>query len=505
MTRTLRTGASLACFLFLAVWSHPVNAQAQTTTYLGESTTGPSGALRGPVTSSGLDTAITATNVTPGSYTSANITVGADGRLTAAANGSGGAGCTMADPTATVGTSAVNGVATTCMRSDAAPKLGNLTGDVTSVGLATTLANIPAIAGTNLTGTASSLTAGHVTTNANLTGDTTSVGNGTTTVKVNGVAYGTSPGTNTLPVVTSSNTITYEAVPNAALASSSMTIAGHAVSLGGTQTIACADLSNGASGCSTATGTSGATIPLLNGANTWSAAQSIDSGDLVLKGATSGTTTLNAAAMAGSTTITLPGGTTDFSATGGTSQVVKQVSTGAALTVARLACSDLSDSGAGCTGAAAPSAANPTATISTSAQNGTAITFMRSDASPPLPATLNVVTAMQLNGVLLNSASAPTISSGCGTGSPSISGNNGTGAFEVTLGNSAATCVIGLPTAAHGWNCYASDITTTTSTAFMTKQTASATNSCTLANFTTAGASGNWANADKLRVIARAY
>lgn len=36
---------------------------------------------------------------------------------------------------------------------------------------------------------------------------------------------------------------------------------------------ACSDLSNGATGCSTATGTSGATIPLLNGANTYSAAQ----------------------------------------------------------------------------------------------------------------------------------------------------------------------------------------------------------------------------------------
>jgi hypothetical protein len=34
--------------------------------------------------------------------------------------------------------------------------------------------------------------------------------------------------------------------------------------------LACADLSNGATGCSTATGTSGATIPLLNGTNTWS-------------------------------------------------------------------------------------------------------------------------------------------------------------------------------------------------------------------------------------------
>jgi hypothetical protein len=111
---------------------------------------------------------------------------------------------------------------------------------------------------------------------------------------------------------------------------------------------ACADLSNGATGCSTATGTSGATIPLLNGTNTWSGVQSINSGDLALKGATSGTVTLNAAATAGTSTITLPGGTTDFSATGGTSQVVKQTSSGGAFTVAQLACSDLSNGATGC-------------------------------------------------------------------------------------------------------------------------------------------------------------
>lgn len=60
------------------------------------------------------------------------------------------------------------------------------------------------------------------------------------------------------------------AVPNSALANSSITIAGLTISLGGTQTIACSNLSNGATGCSTATGTSGATLPLLNGTNTWS-------------------------------------------------------------------------------------------------------------------------------------------------------------------------------------------------------------------------------------------
>ena len=42
-----------------------------------------------------------------------------------------------------------------------------------------------ALVGTNITGTAASLTAGHVTTNANLTGDITSVGNATTLATVN--------------------------------------------------------------------------------------------------------------------------------------------------------------------------------------------------------------------------------------------------------------------------------------------------------------------------------
>jgi hypothetical protein len=57
-----------------------------------------------------------------------------------------------------------------------------------------------------------------------LTGDTaTSGSNVTTTSKVNGVSYGSTPSTNTVPVITGSNAATYEAVPNAALANSSVT------------------------------------------------------------------------------------------------------------------------------------------------------------------------------------------------------------------------------------------------------------------------------------------
>ena len=68
-------------------------------------------------------------------------------------------------------------------------------------------------------------------------------------------------------------------------------------------------------------------------------------GSLGLMGATSGTLRLAAPATAGTNLITLPGGTTDFSATGGASQVVKQTSAGGALTVAQLATSDLGDIG----------------------------------------------------------------------------------------------------------------------------------------------------------------
>jgi len=73
----------------------------------------------------------------------------------------------------------------------------------------------------------------------------------------------------------------------------------------------------------------------------------------IFYGATSGKLTVKSAAIAGSNTLTLPAGTTDFSATGGTSQVVKQTSAGGALTVARLACSDLSDATAACSNSVA--------------------------------------------------------------------------------------------------------------------------------------------------------
>lgn len=123
---------------------------------------------------------------------------------------------------------------------------------------------------------------------------------------------------------------------------------------------------NGAGGCASNADATFATGTLALGVNT------SESGAVKLFGATSGNLTLKPAAVAGaSTVLTLPGGTTDLSATGGTSQVVKQTGTGAALTVARLACADLSDAGTGCAsngGASYPSWGG----IKTTAFNATA-------------------------------------------------------------------------------------------------------------------------------------
>ena len=63
------------------------------------------------------------------------------------------------------------------------------------------------------------------------------IGGACTTTHLNGVAFGASPGLNTVPVVTSTNTTTYEAVPNAALANDAMTFNGVSAVLGGSGTL----------------------------------------------------------------------------------------------------------------------------------------------------------------------------------------------------------------------------------------------------------------------------
>lgn len=106
----------------------------------------------------------------------------------------------------------------------------------------------------------------------------------------------------------------------------------------------------------------------------------------------------------------------------------------------------------------------------------------------------------------LISATAPTISSGFGTGA-SVPNNNGTAAFTINVGTggSASSGVIGLPAAAHGWNCYATDITTNSTSVFVTKQTASTTTSATIGNFSDVAVATAWTASDILAVSCFAY
>lgn len=109
------------------------------------------------------------------------------------------------------------------------------------------------------------------------------------------------------------------------------------------------------------------TIAAIDAAQSWSQLQTFADNTFALAGSTSGSLTLRAAATSGSSVIRFPNGSTDFSATGGTSQFVKQASAGGALTVVRPVCADLSDSGAFCS---STSAGSLTGTVTSGVMTG---------------------------------------------------------------------------------------------------------------------------------------
>lgn len=115
--------------------------------------------------------------------------------------------------------------------------------------------------------------------------------------------------------------------------------------------------------------------------------------------------------------------------------------------------------------------------------------------------------SMNLTNLLLSST-APTISSGFGTGA-SITANNGPAAFAVNVGTGGAanSGVIAMPTATAGWNCVVNNITAKNSNrADNTVQTASTTTTVSVQNQTTSsGAALAWTASDTLRLMCLAY
>jgi hypothetical protein len=209
-------------------------------------------------------------------------------------------------------------------------------------------------------------------------------------------------------------------------------------------------------------------------ANSWTAVQSF-SPSIALNGATSGSITLKAAAVAGSNTITLPAGTTDFSSTGGPNQFVRQSGAGSALTVSAIGVSDLS------------------------------ALFLTTNIWAALQTFSSGISSASFTAVnLLHNNTAPTVSGFCT--SPSVLANNGNAVFTINVGTSCAagTGTITLPAAVNGWVCDLHDVTSPgANNVVMTGGTAT---TVTVQNYSrTTGATTNFTSSDVIRAKCAAY
>jgi hypothetical protein len=108
------------------------------------------------------------------------------------------------------------------------------------------------------------------------------------------------------------------------------------------------------------------------------------------------------------------------------------------------------------------------------------------------------------NPVVVNTA--PTIGSGFGS-SPSIVASNGTAAFTLNVGTggSATSGVVTMPTAAHGWACQVTDITTKSAAVAQTLETATTATSVTVGDYSDTMGSNPWAASDVLQFVCAGY
>ncbi|MFA6904557.1 MAG: hypothetical protein WC236_15900 [Gallionellaceae bacterium] len=117
--------------------------------------------------------------------------------------------------------------------------------------------------------------------------------------------------------------------------------------------------------------------------------------------------------------------------------------------------------------------------------------------------TITASTGYSLTGVLLGSATPPTILGGFGT-SPSMEFSNGTFTFGINVGTggSASTGSITMPAAPNGWVMY---VKNDYNYGQITAATTSSTSQINLANTTTAGAPTAWPSGTVLHCLCFAY
>jgi len=136
-------------------------------------------------------------------------------------------------------------------------------------------------------------------------------------------------------------------------------------------------------------------------------------------------------------------------------------------------------------------------------RNAAGLDFRVADDSAYADVTMRRVLVAGTGSIVLGSnafaiATTPTIGT-CGT-TPSVTASNGSIAFRTNVGTGgiATSCAVTLPTAASGWNCFATDVTTQSASVFLQKMTASSTTSATVTNYNTAGAATAFVASDIL-------